>query len=116
MIVGAVVVFIVATAGMASTTYVQFLKGSLLLFFSGLFVSVYDKDLFFDDRLGQSETDANGNYSLTYRTEDFRDLIERKPDLYLKVIDKKGKTLYTTKGQVWYEAGRIETIDVKIDR
>lgn len=33
--VGAVVILIVATAGMASTTYVQFLKGSLLLVFTG---------------------------------------------------------------------------------
>jgi cation/acetate symporter len=33
-IVGVVVVFIVATAGMASTTYVQFLKGALLIIFS----------------------------------------------------------------------------------
>ncbi len=32
--VGAIVVFIVATAGMASTTYVQFLKGALLIIFS----------------------------------------------------------------------------------
>ena len=83
---------------------------------SGLFVSVYDKDLFFDDRLGQSETDANGNYSLTYRTEDFRDLIERKPDLYLKVIDRQGKSLYVLKGHIWYESGRVETIDIEIDR
>ena len=36
VMVGAVVVFIVATAGMASTTYVQFLKGSLLLVFTGI--------------------------------------------------------------------------------
>ncbi len=36
VMVGAVVVFIVATAGMASTTYVQFLKGSLLLLFTGI--------------------------------------------------------------------------------
>jgi cation/acetate symporter len=34
VLVGAVVMTIVATAGMASTTYVQFLKGSLLLIFS----------------------------------------------------------------------------------
>jgi hypothetical protein len=82
----------------------------------GLFVSVYDKDLFFDDRLGQSETDANGNYTLTYRTEDFRDLIERKPDLYLKVIDRQGRSLYVLKGHIWYESGRVETIDIEIDR
>src|SRR5260370_23260821 len=34
LIVGGVVVVIVVTAGMVSTTYVQFLKGSLLVFFS----------------------------------------------------------------------------------
>jgi cation/acetate symporter len=36
LMVGAVVILIVATAGMASTTYVQFFKGSLLLIFSGI--------------------------------------------------------------------------------
>lgn len=34
MMVGAIVIIIVATAGMASTTYVQFLKGALLIIFS----------------------------------------------------------------------------------
>ncbi|HBS87104.1 MAG: cation acetate symporter [Bacteroidetes bacterium GWF2_38_335] len=34
VIVGAIVIFIVATAGMTSTTYVQFIKGSLLIVFS----------------------------------------------------------------------------------
>ena len=36
--VGAIVITIVATAGMASTTYVQFLKGSLLIIFSIILV------------------------------------------------------------------------------
>jgi cation/acetate symporter len=34
IMVGGIVIFIVATAGMASTTYVQFLKGGLLIIFS----------------------------------------------------------------------------------
>ncbi len=34
LIVGSVVIFIVATAGMTSTTYVQFIKGGLLIIFS----------------------------------------------------------------------------------
>ena len=34
LIVGVIVIFIVATAGMASTTYVQFIKGGLLIIFS----------------------------------------------------------------------------------
>lgn len=39
VIVGAVVITIVATAGMASTTYVQFLKGGLLIVFSLILVA-----------------------------------------------------------------------------
>jgi cation/acetate symporter len=38
IMVGAIVITIVATAGMASTTYVQFLKGSLLIIFSTILV------------------------------------------------------------------------------
>ncbi len=38
IMVGAIVITIVATAGMASTTYVQFLKGGLLLVFSTVLV------------------------------------------------------------------------------
>ena len=49
MIVGAVVVGIVATAGMASTTYVQFLKGGLLILFSaGLTVAILNRGLVAD--------------------------------------------------------------------
>lgn len=40
VIVGVIVVFIVATAGMTSTTYVQFIKGGLLIIFS-LILTVY---------------------------------------------------------------------------
>ena len=40
ILVGAVVILIVTTAGMVSTTYVQFLKGSLLLFFSFVLVGM----------------------------------------------------------------------------
>ncbi len=81
---------------------------------SGLIVSLFDKDLLFDDRLSQTETDASGNFSLAYRTEDFRDLIERKPDIYLKVIDQKGKTLFSSKKKVRFEAGRVEIVNVEI--
>jgi len=50
-IVGAVVVLIVVTAGMASTTYVQFLKGSLLVLFSGwLTVLILQRGLVVDER------------------------------------------------------------------
>jgi cation/acetate symporter len=40
LMVGAVVVLIVVTAGMVSTTYVQFIKGSLLVLFSAILTSM----------------------------------------------------------------------------
>lgn len=44
--VGSIVIFIVATAGMKSTTYVQFIKGSLLIVFSLILViSILNKGL-----------------------------------------------------------------------
>ncbi len=50
VLVGTVVIFIVATAGMASTTYVQFLKGALLIIFSCVLVfMVLNKGLFTDE-------------------------------------------------------------------
>ena len=46
IMVGAIVITIVATAGMASTTYVQFLKGVLLIIFSTvLVISVVNRGL-----------------------------------------------------------------------
>lgn len=80
----------------------------------GLIVSVYDKDLFFDDRLGETETDENGNYSLTYHTKDFRDLIESRPDLYLKIMDRARNILYTTEKAIQYELDRVEIINVTL--
>jgi hypothetical protein len=80
----------------------------------GLTVSVYDKDLIFHDRLGETTTDANGNFSVIYHTEDFRDVVERKPDIFLKVLNQKGSTLYSSKESVRYEAGRVEVFEIKI--
>lgn len=80
----------------------------------GLTVTLYDKDLIFDDRLGQTETDDEGNYSFNYEADDFRDLIERKPDIYLKVMDREGRALYTSKRKIRYEAGRVEIVNAQI--
>jgi cation/acetate symporter len=46
ILVGAIVIFIVATAGMTSTTYVQFIKGSLLIVFSTILtISIFTKGI-----------------------------------------------------------------------
>ncbi len=81
---------------------------------SGLTISVFDKDLLFDDLLGTCQTGDNGEFDIRYRTEDFRDLVEARPDLYLKILDKEGNVLYTTKKATRYEAGHVETFNVQI--
>ena len=51
VMVGVVVVLIVATAGMVSTTYVQFIKGSLLVLFSAILTGmILSRGLTVDDR------------------------------------------------------------------
>src|SRR5207244_97865 len=57
VMVGAVVVFIVATAGMVSTTYVQFIKGGLLVLFSAaLTVMILHRGLVADPNPAEAQT------------------------------------------------------------
>ena len=59
----------------------------------GLFVKAYDEDLLFDDLLGTASTDTEGTFEIVSEPEDFRELFERKPDLYFKVFRADRKTL-----------------------
>lgn len=64
IMVGAIVITIVATAGMASTTYVQFIKGAMLIFFSLiLVVSVLHKGI----SLSPNPIDSEGNKTEFYK-------------------------------------------------
>lgn len=82
---------------------------------AGVAVSLYDKDLLFDDYLGTRNTDENGNFEFVYQEEGFKGLLEKKPDIYLKVLDKTGKPIFTSKKAVKCEAGRIEVFNIKIE-
>jgi cation/acetate symporter len=77
IMVGAIVITIVATAGMTSTTYVQFLKGGLLIVFSTvLVVAVLNKGLsttsgektFFPKQLDAATVMATGADGYTFVT------------------------------------------------
>ena len=83
---------------------------------AGMTISLYDKDLIFDDVLGTVLTDDVGQFQFIYRTEAFRDLFEKKPDLYLKVMDSEGNTLYTSEKTVRCDAGLEEVFNIKIAR
>lgn len=57
-----------------------------------LLVQAYDKDVVFDDFLGSDHTDVNGRFEIHYTELDFRDVIEQRPDVYLRIFDPSGKT------------------------
>ena len=80
----------------------------------GLTISLYDEAHDFDDMLGTTLTDDNGKFKLTYQTEEFKDLFEKKPEVYLKVTGKRRKTLYTSDKAVRCKAGREEVFNITI--
>ncbi len=82
---------------------------------NGLTISLYDKDLLFDDVLGTTLTNEKGDFEIIYRYEAFEFLFEKRPDLYLKVLDDSGKELYTSENTVRPGAGRAEEFMIKID-
>lgn len=83
----------------------------------GLRVRAFDKDLVFDDKLGDTRTDAAGQFEITYTEAHFRDLNETLPDVYIRVYDESGeKLLFSSEKAVRRSAQLIERFDVKIPK
>ena len=83
----------------------------------GLLVRAYDKDLIFDDRLGDTHTNAEGQFELSYTEAQFRDFNETQPDLYVKVFDGSGKKLlHSTKKELRRGAEVVERYEIRIPR
>ena len=125
IIVGSIVIMIVATAGMASTTYVQFLKGGLLLIFSTIMViylmtrglgtdpvSLKDdagrKLLFVPEQTTEEVLTAAGG-QLLHSTGDFRKFRQGGTDSWWR-RDKEGnlwQTQWESGGQINGETGGL---------
>lgn len=81
---------------------------------SGVRVEVTDDDLFFDDSLGSATTDEEGRYRIEYTYEDYSDVFEGRPDVFVEVFDQEERRLTTTQDAVTREAGPEETIHVEV--
>lgn len=80
-----------------------------------LLVQAYDKDVIFDDFLGSDHTDSNGRFEIQYTELDFRDVIEQRPDVYVRIFDPSGKTeLLSTIKTVRRNARVEEHFDIAI--
>lgn len=80
-----------------------------------LTISLYDKEKRFDDVLGSTVTDKQGQFEIIHPTRDFRALFRAKPNLFLKVLYKE-KIISTPKKKVKYKAGHVDYFDIPIDR
>ena len=80
----------------------------------GLTIRLYDKEHVFDNVLGTTLTDDNGKFKLTYQTEEFKELSEKKPEVYLRVAGKRRKILNTSDKAVRFKAGREEVFNITI--
>lgn len=84
---------------------------------SGLVVRGWDKDLVFDDALGEATTDAEGRFEIIYTDEAFRSVFDEQPDLYLQIFDASGtRQLHTTESSVRWSASAEEEFDIDIPR
>lgn len=82
-----------------------------------MLVRVYDKDVVKDDFLGETRTNAAGSFELAFTEARFKDLFEKRPDLYLHVYDPSGRLLvHTTEREVRLDAGRDEFFEIRIPR
>lgn len=80
-----------------------------------LVVRAYDKDVVSDDYLGFATTDEDGRFRITFRTEDFRDVWEESPDVYLRIFDRQGqRELHSTRRAIRWNAGPDERYDVEV--
>lgn len=80
-----------------------------------LVVRAFDKDVVSDDLLGFALTDADGSFEIRYSEADFRDVIESRPDVYLRVYDPEDQRLiHDTLDQVRRNAEQDERFEVRI--
>ncbi len=82
----------------------------------GLMIRAYDKDMLYDDLLGNANTDEQGKFEIVYSKKDFSELFETKPDIYLSLYAPPCKFLMNTRDSVCWNASECENFNLEIDR
>jgi hypothetical protein len=80
-----------------------------------LVVRAYDKDVVFDDYLGDAITDDAGYFEIRFTNLVFQDVVEQRPDIYLKVFAPDGTTeLCSTQASVRRDARAQEHYEILV--
>jgi len=83
---------------------------------AGLLVRAHDRDVLYDDDLGEVQTDAEGRFEIVYTEPQFQDVVETRPDLYLRIYDASGRLVHTTERAVRHDAYIEERYEIAIPR
>jgi hypothetical protein len=82
-----------------------------------LVVRSFDKDLIYDDLLGSVTTGENGCFEIIYEEKDYKELFDKRPDIYLTIKSPDyQRILHTTEEKVRFEADKEEHFIIDIPR
>lgn len=80
-----------------------------------LLVRAFDRDLVYDDYLGEARSDADGRFVIVFREELFSHLFETQPDIYLHIFDAAGQKVASSENAIRWNAGRLENFEFEIE-
>jgi hypothetical protein len=92
---------------------------------SGLLVCAFDKDLLRSDFLGKAKTGSDGKFKIEYDSKEFKDLMDKNPDIYLEIYrgkdadgfsQKRIKPVFTTKKSIRYSASSSEKFYIELPK
>lgn len=80
-----------------------------------LIVRAFDRDWVSDDKVGFGSSNRDGEFEIRFGLEDFRDFVETRPDLYLRVYDQQGiRLLHETTDAIRWNASHDERFELLI--
>ena len=79
---------------------------------AGAIVTAFDKDIRSEQSLGKAQTDAAGNYIITYTLDQFADTDKNDADIFLRLFDVTGKLLKQT--DIFYNAPGSLHLDITL--
>ena len=83
---------------------------------AGVIVELFGENVVLEDQIGKSVTDKVGAYVINCHKKDFQKLIDQKTGLYVKVVNQKGSTIYSSRKKINFTEGKEEVFNIKVLR